>query len=200
MTDPNTKPWGKFDEVKDKKFFDFTEVCKMVNTLTDKVAGLKKGIVDRPIILTVYSHTCPDLTIIDLPGITRIPLKDSDQPENIEEITKAMALRYVNDPRTIILAVMPANQDLTTSEALMISRNLDPSGIRTVGVITKIDIMDKGTNAKRVLTGQEVPLRLGYVGVKNRSQADIDSKMTVAKALNVYIIYIYIYIYIYMVD
>jgi replication fork clamp-binding protein CrfC len=50
------------------------------------------------------------------------------------------------------------------------ARELDPKGLRTLGVITKIDIMDKGTNAKRMLSGQDVPLRLGYVGVKNRSQ------------------------------
>lgn len=49
------------------------------------------------------------------------------------------------------------------------ARDLDPRGIRTVGVITKIDIMDRGTNAKRMLMGQDVPLRLGYIGVKNRS-------------------------------
>jgi len=46
--------------------------------LTDKVAGSNKGIVPEPIILTVYSNSCPDLTLIDLPGITRIPLSGSD--------------------------------------------------------------------------------------------------------------------------
>jgi vacuolar protein sorting-associated protein 1 len=49
------------------------------------------------------------------------------------------------------------------------ARQLDPKGIRTVGVITKIDIMDRGTNAKRMIMNQEVPLRMGYVGVKNRA-------------------------------
>lgn len=124
---------------------------------------------DKPIVLTIYSPTCPDLTLIDLPGITRIPLSGSDQPLDIEKITRAMAHRYVSDPRTIILTVIPANADISTSDALQMARDLDPKGIRTVGVITKIDIMDKGTNAKRMLLGQEVPLRLGYVGIKNRS-------------------------------
>ncbi len=80
-----------------------------------------------------------------------------------------MATRYVSDQRTIILCVIPANADIVTSEALQMARQLDPKGIRTVGVITKIDIMDRGTNAKRLLMGTDVPLRLGYVGVKNRS-------------------------------
>ena len=64
-----------------------------------------------------------------------------------------MATRYVADPRTIILCVIPANIDMTTSDGLQMARELDPRGVRTVGVITKIDIMDRGTNAKRMLTG-----------------------------------------------
>lgn len=71
-----------------------------INELTDKDAGLKKGaecsfvyclgIIKEAIKLTIYSPDCPDLTIIDLPGITKVPLKDSDQPENIEELTKEL--------------------------------------------------------------------------------------------------------------
>jgi vacuolar protein sorting-associated protein 1 len=64
-----------------------------------------------------------------------------------------MCHRYCSDPRTIILCVTPANIDLTTSDGLQMARELDPRGLRTVGVITKIDIMDRGTNAKRVLMG-----------------------------------------------
>jgi hypothetical protein len=69
-----------FEEIPGKKFTDWNDVRNNINVLTDKVAGSKKGIVDKPIILNVYSHTCPDLTLIDLPGITRIPLAGSDQP------------------------------------------------------------------------------------------------------------------------
>lgn len=72
---------------------------------------------------------------------------------------------------------------MTTSEGLQIARELDPKMLRTIGVITKVDIMDKGTSAKRMLQGQDVPLRLGYVGVKNRSQQDINDNMTVQEAL-----------------
>lgn len=104
-----TKPWAVFDEIPGKKFFDFTEVRTNINLVTDKVAGAKKNIVDKPIILNIFSHTCPDLTLVDLPGITRIPMAGSDQPNNIEQITRAMAHKYVSDPRTIILCVIPAN-------------------------------------------------------------------------------------------
>jgi replication fork clamp-binding protein CrfC len=185
LAETGKKPWAVFEELPDRQFTDFLEVRKTIEELTDKVAGGNKGIVDQPIILNIHSPTCPDLTLVDLPGITRIPLKGSDQPDNIEEITKRMALKYVTDKRTIILCVIPANIDLVISEALKMAREVDPEGLRTIGVITKIDIMDKGTNAKKVLMGQEVGLRLGFVGVKLRSQQDIINKKAVQAALEV---------------
>jgi len=181
---PSTTPYAVFGEVPGKKFTDFDEVRKTIEKLTDKVAGANKGIVDNPITLTIHAHTCPDLTVIDLPGVTRIPLQGSDQSEDIEKITKGMALRYVKDPRTIILCVIPANADMTTSDGLQMAKQVDPKGVRTIGVITKIDIMDKGTNAKNMIMGHEVPLRLGYVGVKNRNQQDINTNKRVFAALD----------------
>jgi replication fork clamp-binding protein CrfC len=148
--------------------------------LTDKVAGGNKGIVDDPIVLTVYSPDCPDLTIIDLPGICRNAT--GDQPKNIDQITINMVTKYCRDERTVILAVVPANQDMATSDSLQIARQLDPEGKRTLGVVTKIDIMDKGTDARSMLSNEEIPLALGYVGVKGRSQQDINDKMKVAEA------------------
>ena len=94
-----------------------------------------------------------------------------------------MAHRYVSDSRTIILCVIPANADMTTSDGLQIARQVDPQGLRTIGVITKIDIMDKGTSAKRMIEGKDVQLRLGYIGVKNRSQQDIIDRVPVKVAI-----------------
>lgn len=177
------EPWAKFEEVPNKKFTNFGEVKETINFLTDKVCGTSKNIIDKPIVLTVYSHTCPDLTLVDLPGITRIPMAGSDQPDNIEQITRAMAHRYVSDPRTIILCVLPANADMTTSDGLQMARECDPKGIRTIGVVTKIDIMDRGTNAKRMIEGKDVALRLGFIGIKNRSQQDIMDRVSVKDAI-----------------
>ena len=144
------KPWAEFSqEVPGQKFTDFTQVQQTIIRLTDEVTGNENNIVDKPIVLNVYSHTCPDLTLIDLPGITLIPIPG--QPQNIADITRGMATRYVSDPRTIILCVVPANADMTTSEGLLMAQRLDPKGIRTVGVITKIDIMDRGTDARRMI-------------------------------------------------
>lgn len=177
------KPYAVFEEIKNEKFFNFDEVRTKIDFLTDEVAGKKKNIVDKPIILNVYSPTCPDLTLIDLPGITRIPLQGSDQPRDIEKITREMAERYIKDPRTIILCVVPANNDITNSEALQMAQGIDVEGDRTLGVLTKIDIMDHGTDAKNKLLGNEVPLKLGYVGVKCRSQLDIINKVPVKMSL-----------------
>lgn len=176
--------WAVFEEIKDKRFTNFSEVRKSIEELTDKTAGAKKNIVDNPIVLTIHSHTCPDLTLVDLPGITRIPLKDSGQPADIERITTEMAKRYCNDERTIILCVIPANIDITTSEALKYAQEWDLHQIRTLGVITKLDIMDSGTNAKKALMNQEVYLKLGYVGVKNRSQQNIMDRVKVQQGLD----------------
>ncbi|EAR96322.2 dynamin central region family protein (macronuclear) [Tetrahymena thermophila SB210] len=177
-------PYGVFEEIPGQKFTDFQMVKQNIDKLTNNVAGANKGIVDKPIVLTIYSSTCPDLTIVDLPGITKIPIRGTDQTQDIEKITKEMAARYCKDPKTIILCVIPANADITTSDGLMMARQLDPQGSRTIGCITKIDIMDKGTDARRLLTGEDVGLKLGYVGIKNRSQADINEKKTVLQSLD----------------
>lgn len=94
-----------------------------------------------------------------------------------------MAQRYVGDTRTIILCVLPANADMTTSDGLQMAREVDAKGIRTIGVVTKIDIMDRGTNAKRMIEGKDVGLRLGFIGIKNRSQQDIIDRQPVAVAI-----------------
>jgi dynamin 1-like protein len=88
-------------------------VRKCIDEVTDKVCGKSKDIIDKPIVLNIFSSSCPNLTIVDLPGITSIPV--GDQPKNIYEITKNMALRYIKEKRSIILCVIPANQVLSTS-------------------------------------------------------------------------------------
>ncbi|MCH96250.1 dynamin-related protein 1E-like, partial [Trifolium medium] len=80
-------------------------------------------------------------------------------------------------PNCIILAISPANQDIATSDAIKLSREVDPSGERTFGVLTKLDLMDKGTNALDVLEGRSYRLQHPWVGIVNRSQADINKNV-----------------------
>lgn len=120
---------------------------------------------------------------MDLPGITKVPLRGSSQGQDIEEVTKGMCRQYCEQSRTIILCVCEANVDLSTSDGLKMALTLDPEGERTIGVLTKVDIMNTGTNALRTLRNDEIPLRYGYVAVKGRSQRDIDNGMTIAEGL-----------------
>ena len=173
------EPWAVFEERKGKKFTDFVKVRETIEALTDEVCGKDKNILDKPIVLNVYSQTCPDLTLVDLPGVTRVPIEG--QPKNIEEITKNMAIRYIEDPLTIILCVIAANSDIATSDGLKLAKEIDTTGSRTLGVLIKLDIMDAGTDAKKALMNEEIPLKLGYVGVKNRSKLDLNNKISMAE-------------------
>jgi len=175
--------WAIFERHGDKKFTDFEKVREEIQRQTDEVAGVNKGIINDPILLTIYATGAPDLTLIDLPGVTRVSLKGSDQVEDIEKLTREMSLHYIQDARTICLAVLPANQDMSVSDALQLARQVDPKGSRTIGVVTKIDIMDQGTDAVKMLRGEDIPLKLGYVGVKMRSQQDITENKPIKQAL-----------------
>lgn len=86
-------------------------------------------------------------------------------------------------PRSVILAVSGANVDLANSEALKLARSVDPQGRRTIGILTKLDLMDAGTNAFDILTGRVYQLKLGFIGVVNRSQQDILSDKPMSDAL-----------------
>ena len=118
--------------------------------------------------------------MVDLPGLTKVAV--GDQPDNIEYMIREMILTYIQPDNTIILAVTPANQDLANSDALKLAKFVDKEGDRTIGVITKLDLMDQGTDARDVLLNKILPLQKGYVGVVNRSQRDIDSNLDIKKA------------------
>jgi hypothetical protein len=74
-----------------------------------------------------------------------------NQIVDVEKVTIEMAKRYCAEDRTIILCVIPANADMATSQGLDLARKWDPDGSRTLGVITKIDIMDRGTDASAMI-------------------------------------------------
>ncbi|KAG0186065.1 vacuolar protein sorting-associated protein 1 [Apophysomyces sp. BC1034] len=107
-----------------------------------------------------------------------------DQPKDIEKQIREMILKYVTKPNAIILAVTAANTDLANSDGLKLAREVDPEGLRTIGVLTKVDLMDQGTDVIDILAGRVIPLRLGYVPVVNRGQRDIESKKSITKALD----------------
>ena len=71
----------------------------------------------------------------------------------------------------------------SNSDALQLAREVDPSGDRTIGVITKIDLMDAGTDAIELLQGSIYPLKLGYFGVRCRSQLQIEQRVSIREAI-----------------
>lgn len=113
--------------------------------------------------------------------LPQVPI--GDQPTDIEKQTRNLITEYIAKPNSIILAVSPANVDIVNSEALKLARHVDPMGRRTIGVLTKLDLMDHGTNALDILAGRVYPLKLGFIGVVNRSQYDIQENRPLSDAL-----------------
>ncbi|KAA8521472.1 hypothetical protein F0562_012145 [Nyssa sinensis] len=177
----NDQEWGEFLHLPGQRFYDFSKIRREIQAETERAAGFNKGVSDKQIRLKISSPNVLNFTLVDLPGITKVPV--GDQPTNIEARIREMIMHYINQEECIILAVSPANSDLATSDALQMAKEADPAGSRTIGVITKLDIMDRGTNACDFLLGKVVPLRLGYVGVVNRSQEDINKNREIAEAL-----------------
>ncbi|CAN7032399.1 unnamed protein product [Brassica rapa subsp. trilocularis] len=175
--------WGEFLHLpNNRRIYDFSEIRREIEAETNRLAGDNKGVSAKQIRLKIYSPNVLDITLVDLPGITKVPV--GDQPTDIEAQIRTMILSYIKQPSCLILAVTPANSDLANSDALQVARAADPDGHRTIGVITKLDIMDKGTDASNLLLGKIVPLRLGYVGVVNRCQEDIMLNRSVKEALS----------------
>ncbi|XP_034075937.1 dynamin-3 isoform X2 [Gymnodraco acuticeps] len=177
----NTAEYAEFLHCKSKKFVDFDEVRSEIEAETERITGANKGISPIPINLRVYSPNVLNLTLIDLPGMTKVAV--GDQPVDIEHQIRDMLLQFITKESCLILAVTPANTDLANSDALKIAKEVDPQGLRTIGVITKLDLMDEGTDAKDILENKLLPLRRGYIGVVNRSQKDIDGKKDIRAAL-----------------
>ncbi|XP_046978423.1 dynamin-1-like protein isoform X8 [Vanessa cardui] len=177
----NLEEWGKFLHTKERIHANFDEIRQEIERETDRMAGSNKGICPEPINLKIYSTRVVNLTLVDLPGVTKVPI--GDQPEDIESQIRNLIIKYISNPNSIILAVTAANTDMATSEAIKMAKEVDPDGRRTLAVVTKLDLMDAGTDAIDILCGRVIPVKLGIIGVVNRSQQDIIDKKTIEDAL-----------------
>lgn len=158
-----TSEYGIFPALGLGKITDFKQIQKTLTDLNLAVPA-SECVSDDPINLKIYSPHVPDLTLIDLPGY--IQLSSMDQPETLKEQIASLCDRYIREPN-IILAVCAADVDLANSPALHASKKVDPFGMRTIGVITKMDLVPPETGAT-ILTGNRYPLHLGYVGVVSK--------------------------------
>uniref|UniRef100_A0A8C9FH42 Dynamin 2 n=1 Tax=Pavo cristatus TaxID=9049 RepID=A0A8C9FH42_PAVCR len=167
--------YAEFLHCKSKKFTDFDEVRQEIEAETDRVTGTNKGISPIPINLRVYSPHVLNLTLIDLPGITKVPV--GDQPQDIEFQIRDMILQFIARESSLILAVTPANMDLANSDALKMAKEVDPQGERP-------GLRPFGPIRARFAPGSgPFPPVAGYIGVVNRSQKDIDGKKDIRAAL-----------------
>jgi len=159
------------------------EIPNIIVALTNHLTNYEtSSFSSESIIIKVTSPDAPDLTLIDLPGIVRT--STSGQSHNVIDEVNNLIQSYIQQPRTIILAVVPSNQDVATVDILERARVVDPQGVRTIGVLTKPDLVGDGNEQEviKVLTNTRKPLRLGYVMVKNRSQKEIENGVTYQQA------------------
>jgi GTPase SAR1 family protein len=122
--DPAGEEWGEFLHIPNKRFYDFNEIRKEIERETDRMTGKNKGISNVSINLKIYSPYVLNLTLVDLPGITKVPT--GDQPEDVEEQIRSMCYEFISNPNAIILAVTAANQDLVNSDGLKMARRCRP--------------------------------------------------------------------------
>ncbi|CAI9112459.1 OLC1v1012911C1 [Oldenlandia corymbosa var. corymbosa] len=175
------RDYAEFGHHAGQKFTDFVAVRREISDTTDRETGRSKKLISSvPIYLSIYSPKLVNLTLTDLPGLTKVAVEG--QPESIVQDIENIVRSFIEKPNCIILAISPANQDLATSDAIRMSREVDPRGERTIGVLTKIDLMDKGTDAIDILEGRSYKLQFPWIGVVNRSQADINTSVDMIAA------------------
>ncbi|GHP02455.1 hypothetical protein PPROV_000121200 [Pycnococcus provasolii] len=179
QTTSAAEEYGTFLHKKNQKFHDYEQIRREIDAETHRSLG-KYSISSDPINLTIRSPSVPNLTLVDLPGLTKVAVEG--QPASIVRDIENMARQFIQGKNAIILAVTPANADAATSDALRLAKEVDPAGERTIGVLTKLDIMDRGTDAHLILTNRNATLKHGWIGIVNRSQADIDGKKNLASA------------------
>ncbi|SPQ21892.1 10b7b069-19e3-44d9-a836-c36664a0b0d4 [Thermothielavioides terrestris] len=161
VNDPEARAdYGEFPDLGLTRVTDFSLIQKTLTELNQSVPE-SLCVTDDPIRLTIHSPKIPDLSLIDLPGY--IQVAGENQPRELKRKISELCDKYIRGPN-IILAISAADTDLANSTALQASRRVDPRGERTIGVITKMDLVEPEKGAA-ILNDRQYPLRLGYVGV-----------------------------------
>lgn len=155
--------YGEFPALGLGKITDFSSIQRTLTELNLAVPD-SECVSDDPIQLTISSPHVPDLSLIDLPGY--IQVVGQGQPFELKQKIMDLCDKYIQPPN-VILAISAADVDLANSTALRASRRVDPRGERTIGVVTKMDLVDARRGAD-ILNDRKYPLRLGYVGVVAR--------------------------------
>lgn len=156
------------------------EIGGEIERLTREQAGPGTTIISEPLHVKVYKKSGPTLTLIDLPGITHVHETQTD----IHEVIVAMIKKYIKNEQTVILAVVPAVDDFANCEALKLAREVDPHGVRTLGVVTKPDTIQQDSDLVlklRAERGSDIALNLGWISVRCRTPTEVKEKLSGAE-------------------
>lgn len=169
------------NEYPNKKITDFEFVRGFLQQKMDEVARTDIGITAEPVVVKIFVREGITISMIDMPGLTKIALQgqNSNFPALIEDINKT----YIQNPNSIILAISPANVDVANSDALRLAKDFDPEGIRTIGVFTKMDLIEDPNTVKKAFEGKAYPLKNGYYGIICRNQNDIKARISIPQAI-----------------
>lgn len=155
---------------------EITKIRDYIGKKTNDLAGTGMNICATPIIIKIYSPYVPNLSLTDLPGLTMVACVDKGQPSDIKERIEQLVISYVKQPRTIIMAVMQARTDLETDLGLALIKKHDFDGKRTIGILTKPDLMNYDTHVGEYLTNsisKNLMLTHGYYVIRNRSSKEV---------------------------
>lgn len=164
------------------------DILEEIKLQTNNLAGEELAISDKEINIRFYSPNVPNLNFIDLPGITMIACTDRGQPKDIKDQIRNLLIKYISNSNNLIVCVMPAREDLETDIALELVKEYDVNGERTIGVLTKVDLMNKNNDISNYILNnisKDLKLKYGYFAVKNKKDEmdffnnhDIYSKIT----------------------
>lgn len=155
---------------------EITEIRNHIMMKTNELAGENMNISDKPIYLDIYSPNVPNLSLVDLIGLTMVACIDKGQPEDIKEKIENLVASYIKQKKTIILVVMCSRNDLETDIGLALIKKHDDENKRVIGCLTKLDLMNSGTHIGEYLTNnisKNLMLTCGYYAVKNRNGQEI---------------------------
>lgn len=152
--------YGEFPELGFGVLRSFERIQQCLEELNLSVP-IDEFVSDTPIILNIHSPNVPNLSLIDLPGYIQITTKD--QPITLKEKISDICDKYITEPN-LILAISAADVDLANSDSLRAAKLVDPKGVRTIGVLTKMDLVSPESGVK-LLETQDYELPLGFVGV-----------------------------------
>ena len=147
-----------------------------IEEFTHKYAGTEKNISYKEIVIRIISPEVPNLTLVDLPGLVMVACTDQGQPEDIKNQIRDLIKHYITQSNTIIMGILPARCDIEVDSALELIKSFDPKGERTIGILTKIDLMNENTDISSYLTGDisnDLKLHYGYFAIKNKNGNEI---------------------------